>query len=191
MSIILGLIYEDMAAFEVTLLHYLLARFCDKKIVLIAQEMGSVRSKSAMLFEPNITIEEALDLEGVDGLIIPGGWNDNQSPELTTLIKKLNSQNKLLAGICRGPSYFARAGILEGVKYTTTYSPQLAEDLGVVDPFDRSNYQNSFVVKDSNIITSKGTAFIEFSMEICDYFGMFKTEKERVEMTERYRGNIL
>lgn len=184
---ILCFIYEGMVDFEMTLACHLI----DKEIVPIAYEIKIIKSKSGMGYYPMATVKEALEYTDVDGLIIPGGHNDEQKNELTELINKLNSQGKLLAAICAGPQYLARAGILEGRKYTTTltedglkkYFPKVLKD-----PFPRDTFINENVVRDTNIITAVGNAFVDFSIEILDYFGNFKDEKEKKEYASHYKG---
>ena len=55
------------------------------------------------------------------------------------------------------------------------------------DPFPRETYVNKHVVKDQNIITALGNAFIDFSVEILDYFHYFKEEKEKQDMINHYK----
>jgi hypothetical protein len=56
------------------------------------------------------------------------------------------------------------------------------------DPFPRDTYVAENVVRDTNIITAVGNAFVDFSMEILDYFGNFKDQKEKKEYTGHYKG---
>lgn len=186
---ILCFIYEDMVDFEMTLACHLV----DKEIVPIAYEIKVIKSKSGMCYYPMSTVKEALEYADVDGLIIPGGYNDEQRDELTELINKLNDQGKLLSAICAGPQYLARAGILEGKKYTTTLTEdKLREYFPIVskDPFPRDTYINENVVRDTNIITAVGNAFVDFSIEILDYFGNFKDETEKKKCASHYKGLI-
>lgn len=189
MGKILCFIYEGMVDFEMTLACHLV----DKEIVPIAYEIKVIKSKSGMCYYPMSTVKEALEHTDVDGLIIPGGYNDEQRDELTELINKLNDQCKLLSAICAGPQYLARAGILKGKKYTTTltedklkeYFPMVSED-----PFPRDTYVNENVVRDTNIITAVGNAFVDFSIEILHYFDNFKDEAEKKKCASHYKGLI-
>lgn len=187
MEKVLCFIYENMVDFEMTLACHL----SDKEVIPIAYEIKIIKSNSGMCYYPMTTVKEALKYTDVAGLIIPGGQNDEQRPELTELIKKLNNQNKLLAAICAGPQYLARAGILKGKKYTTTLTPdKLNEYFHSVleDPFPRDTYVNENVVRDNNIITAVGNAFVDFSVEVSDYFGNFKDEKEKRAYSNHYKG---
>lgn len=180
--------FTDMADFEVTYALHVLALQGRKEIVTLAYEPGPVASKSGVLYQPHLTVAQARDLADVDGLLIPGGWNDEQRPELTELICRLAGEEKLLAAICRGPAFLARAGALAGKAYTTSFSPALAEQLGVPDPFDRANFRDADVVRDGNVVTAKGHAFMEFAIELCDYFGLFPSAEEKQQVLNMIRG---
>ncbi|HAK44800.1 MAG TPA: thiamine biosynthesis protein ThiJ [Spirochaeta sp.] len=188
MKKIFGLIYDDMAEFEVILALDVLGYHPSLEVSLIAQTKEVVKSKAGLNFLPDYTIDEALKLSHVEGLIIPGGWSDEQSPELSSLIRKLDEEEAMLAAICRGPSFLARAGVLDDVKYTTTYSEQLVEELKVRDPFDRSNFVDQKVVVDGRFITAIGSAFIDFSVEVLDYFMMFDDENDKENFRNVHKG---
>ncbi len=184
---ILSYIYKDMADFEVTLALNLLGFSGEFEIILIAENKEVVKGKGGISYMPDKTVKEALELNDVDALIIPGGSNDEQSNELTELINKLDSQNKLLAAICRGPSYLARAGVLKTAKYTTTYSIDVVKKLEVEDPFNRENFVKENVVRDGHIITALGNAFVDFAMEILNFFDMFDDDEDKIECTAHWK----
>jgi hypothetical protein len=56
--------------------------------------------------------------------------------------------------------------------------------------FPRYTYVNENVVRDNNIITAVGNAFVDFSIEILDYFGDFKDETEKKECASYNKGLI-
>lgn len=58
------------------------------------------------------------------------------------------------------------------------------------DPFPRDTYVNENVVRDNNIITAVGNAFVDFSIEILDYFGKFKDEAEKKKCASYNKGLI-
>lgn len=189
MEKILCFIYDHMVDFEMTLACHLV----NKEIIPIAYEIKVIRSNSGMCYYPIATVKEALEYRDVAGLIIPGGQNDEQRQELTELINKLNGQGKLLAAICAGPQYLARSGVLKGKKYTTALTQDKLKEYFpkiLVDPFPRDTYVNENVVRDNNIITAVGNAFVDFSIEIRDYFGNFKDEKEKRSYSSHYKGVI-
>jgi len=177
-----------MAEFEVIFALNILGYNPEIMICMVAEDKAPVQSKAGITYMPDFTVKEALKLSDVEGLIIPGGWSDEQSPELSDLINKIDEEEKLLAAICRGTSFLARAGALDGVNYTTTYSEELVEELGVVDPFDRDNFSDDNVVVDGRFITAKGFAFIDFAVEILDYFEMFEDEEEKDDFAREHKG---
>lgn len=177
MAKILCFIYDNMADFELTLATHLMSAI-GKEVVTIAYTKQQVTSRPGVQYLPHVTVSEALALEDVEGLIIPGGWNDEQRPELTELIVRLYNSNKLLAAICAGPQYLARAGVLDGAKYTTTLSVEEMAKRGVADPFPRESFVKNNVVRDKNIVTATGNAFVDFAVELVDYFGPCTAEQK-------------
>jgi putative intracellular protease/amidase len=110
---------------------------------------------------------------------------------LTQLIQKLTNENKLLATICAGPQYLARAGLLKGRNYTTSiaeWNDRNAALFGGVDPFPRETFRNESVVRDGNIITATGVAFIDFALEICSWYDLFASVEERALVENMYKG---
>ncbi len=190
MGKILCFVYSEMADFELTLATHIAGHYAGREIVPIAYERTVVSAKPGLQYFPKATVKEALQFNDVDGLIIPGGWNSEQRPELTELIRKLDSENKLLAAICAGPQYFARAGVLENHKYTTTLTTEDLMERGEVDFFPRYNFLDEKVVRDRNMITAKGLAFIDFAVEIGDYLNLYEKPEEKKEYSEAYKGLV-
>jgi putative intracellular protease/amidase len=129
--------------------------------------------------------------DDIEGLIIPGGWLENLEDELISLILKFDEEKKLIAAICAAPWILAKAGILEKRKYTTSiavWEKKHKDFFGIDDPFPRQGYLEKRVVRDDNIITGKGTAFIDFTIEVCDYLGVFKDEFEKDEFEKDIKG---
>lgn len=191
MAKVLVFIYNDMADFEITYAVHLLRHELGKEIVVTANNLDTIKSKGGLIYEPQITIGEA-NAEDYEGFIIPGGWNPVVKPEMLDLINSFFNKGKLLAAICAGPRYFAKAGILDRVKYTTSIvewnqarKDAFKEDK---DPFPRQNFIDTRVVRDGNVITSKGVSFVDFAIEVADYFGMFKTENDRILFTKDVKG---
>ncbi len=44
------------------------------------------------------------------------------------------------------------------------------------------------MVRDGNIITSVGEAFVDFSIEICDWFNLFDSSKEKNDFRSYIKG---
>jgi len=188
MSKILCYIYDDMADFELVLACQLLKYLNKFELVPIAYEMETVKSNPGLVYQPVATVKQALEFEDVEGMIIPGGWNDEQREELTKLIQKVHQEGKLIAAICAGPKYLARAGVLDNHKFTTTLTKEYLEEQGKEDFFPRNNYKEQNVVKDGNVITAVGAAFVDFAVEIADFFNLFENKEEKEETSRSFKG---
>ncbi len=191
MNKILVFMYDDMADFEIVYATHLLGHELSKQIIPCAYENKPIRSKGGMLYLPQITVSQAVP-EDYEGLLIPGGWNPVVKDELLVLINEFFNSGKLLAAICAGPRYFAKAGILNKVKYTTSIVEwnQLRREAfnNEDDPFPRENFIDTRVVRDKNVITSKGISFVDFAIEIADYFGQFKDEAQKKDFFNTITG---
>ncbi|MHA2297997.1 MAG: DJ-1/PfpI family protein [Candidatus Hodarchaeales archaeon] len=183
MGKILCFVYDTMTDFEMTLACSFLNDFKSKTVVSFGYEKSPVKSTSGLIYNPEMTIMEAISsLNEIDGLIIPGGYDRILSTELKQLIKQFKSEKKLLAAICSAPEFLARSGVLEGKKYTTTLLPEEYSKKGEIDPFNRENFLDQSLVRDDNVITAKGSAFIDFALEILEWFNLFEKYSEKEEL---------
>lgn len=187
---ILFYIYKDMADFEMSVASYILGVLLEFKIDTFAVSLREVRAKSGVLYKPYLCTESILKsgIEEFDGLIIPGGWFEDTPEEILEIIRKFDSKGKLVAAICAGPKFLAASGILKGRKYTTTLTPERVKEEGKTDIFPREGYLSEKVVRDKNIITALGFSFIDFGVEIADYFGMFTTPSEKEDLQNVLKG---
>ena len=169
MGKVLGFILDNFADFELTFVCHLMAFNGGKEVITIAYEKMPITSKGGIKYQPHFTVREAADLEDVEALILPGGWDYEQRTELTHLIQNLHRDKKLLGAICAGTKYLARAGIFEDHSYTT---PERVED-----PFPGRTFVQRKVVRDGHVITAVANAFVDFAIETCDWFNLFKNSK--------------
>lgn len=185
-------IYDEMADFEITFITHLLGADLGTEIVTISYEDKLIRSKSGIIYKPSKLIKDVLK-EDAEGLIIPGGWNGEIRPELMKLIQSINSKKNLLGAICAGPRFLAKAGVLDNVRYTTSivswteaHMKRFMED----DPFPRQNFVLDRVVRDGNIITAQGNAFVDFAIEVADWFGAFDDEEDKNGFIKAIKGSL-
>lgn len=191
MSKILVFIFDEMTDYEITFISHLLGADAGKEIITIAYEDKMIKGRSGFLYKPSRLVDDVLD-EEVEGLIITGGWYGQTKPELMKLINNLNSKGKLIGAICgAGTVFLAKAGILNNVKYTTPiveWTQKHIEIYGNEDPFPRENFVSERVVRDRNIITAQGTAFIDFAIEICDWFNLFENQDDKENFSKNIKG---
>ena len=125
-----------------------------------------VTGSHGVTFETDACIEE-VDFASYDGVILPGGLpgttNLGACDKVVALIKEFAGQGKLVAAICAAPSVLGKNGILEGKK-ATSYP-------GYEDEMPGCTYLQDSVVRDGNIITSRGMGTaIDFALAIVEYF---------------------
>ena len=191
MGKLLVFIFDGMTDYEITFITHLLNTSANKEIITIAYEDKFIEGRSGFLYKPSRLVSDVLN-EEVEGLIIPGGWYGETRPELINLIQNLNSKERIIAAICgAGTVFLAKAGILNNVKYTTPaseWTQKHKEIFGEEDPFPRANFIEDRVVRDKNIITAQGIAFIDFAIEICDYFNLFESKYDKDNFYNIIRG---
>lgn len=191
MSKVLAFIYDEMADFELTFATHVTGTWMEKELVTVAYEKKEIISKPGIKYTPHFTVKEALELDDVDGIIIPGGWRNELEPELHELLNKLNDDGKYLAAICAGPQYLARTGVLDNKGFTTTFTQDYMKENQMEDKFQWDNYIDEKVVRADNIITAKGEAFIDFAIEILDYYKVFddpETQVTKEQLLLEYKG---
>jgi putative intracellular protease/amidase len=191
MGKILVFIFDGMVDYEITFIMHLLNTCGDFEIVTIAYEDKLIQCRSGALIKPSRIVSDVLNKDA-EGIIITGGWYGETKPELLELIQGMHSNGKLVGGICgAGPVFLAKAGVLDHVKYTTAadqWTPQHMTVFGEKDPFPRENYLSQRVVRDGNVITAIGIAFIDFAVEICDWFKWFESAEDKAEFAGYYKG---
>lgn len=183
MGKILCFISDDFADFEITLALHKLRNVGKKEVLSIGYTFEPIVSESGLTYTPDLLINDVIELDDIEGLIIPGGPIRDQLEALTELINHLDRKEIMLAAICNGPQYLGRAEILNHRKFTTSCSIEKIHELMVIDPFPRENYVDKRVIRDDHIITAKGRAFVDFSFEIFDYLGIYEEkngEKEQL-----------
>ena len=184
-------IFDNMTDYEITFINHLLRVDGGKETVTVSYEDKIIKSASGMSYKADRLLCDVTSDE-LDGLIICGGWFGELRDELVGLIQKLNSENKLLAGICGAGTFFlAASGVLDTVSYTTpitSWTQRHRAVFGEKDPFPRQNYVEKRVVSDRNVVTAIGVAFVDFAVEICYKLGLFGSYEEKRSFTALYKG---
>ena len=191
MGKILVFIFHGMTDYQVTFITHLLGADAGKEIITIAYEDKIIKGRSGFLYKPDRLVTDVLNKD-VEGLILCGGCYGDAKPELIQLINKLNLEKKLLGAICgAGTVLLAKAGVLNNVKYTTPvveWGQKQIDIYGGDDPFPRKNIVLDRVIRHENIITAQGIAFIDFAIEICDWFNLFQNQEDRTNFTKDIKG---
>ncbi|MBN2900048.1 MAG: DJ-1/PfpI family protein [Clostridia bacterium] len=191
MNEVLFFIFDGMTDYEITFAMHMLATEGHKTIITIAYEDRLVNGRSGAVYKPHRLVSDQKNIEA-EGLIICGGWYGDYRDELDVLIQHLNRKQKLTAGICgAGTVMLAKSGVLKNIPYTTpiiAWGSEHAKVFGTGDPFPRVNYVMKPVVHSGSVITGLGHAFIEFTIEILDWFQLFSNAAEKDEFRQIMNG---
>lgn len=125
-------------------------------------EKDAIRGSHNILLTADVYYKNIQE-EAFDILILPGGQpgstNLKKDPLVLSWIKKRFNNGQTLAAICAAPTVFQEAGILRGLKITSYPGEKGA--------FSESIYKTDSVVKDKNVLTSRGVGTaIEFALEL-------------------------
>lgn len=134
--------------------------------VIVGLKKEPVVSIGGLAVTPDVDIPEAEKLT-FDTLILIGGntWKQTKSEELDCFVKKAAAEGKTVAGICNAAAYLGTLGLLNHVSHTANDLEELKEWAGAAYT-NEAGFQRKQAVSDKNIITSNGTAYLEFAKEV-------------------------
>ena len=128
----------------------------------------SINDKAEVIGKSNIKViaDKTFDKDfalKAEMIILPGGGvgteNLKNSEDIIDVIKYFSDNNKMISAICAAPSILGINGVLKGYK-ATCYQ-------GFEKVLDGAEIMNESVVRDKNIITSKGPGTaIDFALDI-------------------------
>lgn len=153
-AILAGPEYEDLE------LHYPYLRLMEEgaEVKVLAVRKEVVKGKHGLFIEANLAVEEA-NPEDFDCVIIPGGWAPDRlrrDQKVLNFVKKIYERGGIVAAICHGPQVLISAGILKGKRATCVSA--IKDD--VINA--GAKYEDSPVVRDGNIITSRVPSDLPF-----------------------------
>lgn len=148
-------------------------------LVTAAVSPGPVQGAHKVVVQADRNLADAAK-EAWDMVILPGGMpgstNLRDDPKVLELLKRQAKEGKKIGAICAAPIALGKAGILKGVK-ATSYP-------GFQDQLAGAIYQESAVVRDGKIVTSRGPGTaMAFALEIAaDLAGKAKADELRMGM---------
>ena len=120
--------------------------------------------------EETVTVDRLWsgDLSDYDGIFLPGGMpgaaNLRDNPELIAALQEESRKGKIISAICAAPIVLARAGLLKD-KHYTCYD-------GFEEEIQDGHYQKETVVKDGNLLTSRGpSTALALAYALVEQFG--------------------
>lgn len=137
-----------------------------------------VRASRGTVLVPDTDLDDALK-QDYDMVVLPGGLPGanhlNDDPRIRELLQRMARQEKYIAAICAAPKVLADAGLLKGRRATCYPGALNARQL------DGVNYQESPVVQDGTLITSRGPGTaLDFALALLETLAG-KTKRDEVE----------
>ncbi|HEX2947232.1 MAG TPA: DJ-1/PfpI family protein, partial [Clostridia bacterium] len=163
------LIYPTFVQYEVVFTSMFMKTVGD--IATVGIDGREVTSHEGFKVNPHMKLSD-LNLDEVDLFVIPGGEHVNiyGNPQLTGTLRELNKRGKVIAAICSGPVHLAKAGLLDGKRYTSYRLPQCKDD------FSHAERVEDNVVVDGNIVTAKAVGYVDLALELGKIFNIYKDE---------------
>ena len=135
------LIYPDFSLQEITCLTSVLSVWFGEKIDFIAAENKKYKSEEGLFVFPTKTTDE-IKITDYDCIILPGTINPLPALFDERLINFLNSgidANVVFAAISSAPLFLAKAGILQGKKFTAGFFMQMADVFPFIEKITQDN----------------------------------------------------
>jgi len=111
---------------------------------------GIITGSRGIRIQPDATLDGIREI--YDMIVLPGGSagyvNLGSDMRVIELVKRYDSEGKMVAAICAAPSILSKAGIIEGKKATIF--------MGMESELKSAKYVDETVVEDGNILTSQG-----------------------------------
>jgi putative intracellular protease/amidase len=169
------LLYPRFSEYELSVLLSVLQQG-GKQTVYVGLDCKVVKGEAGLTCVPETTILD-IDLEHIDSIVLPGVDDFEHlvnHKELSSFLNKVNDHRRLIGAISSAPYFLSMSGVLADKKFTTGLTIEQRKFLGT---FTEDNFVNSHVVVDDNIITARGSAFIDFAFKFGDYLNL-KYQKE-------------
>lgn len=157
------LIYPNFSEYELTTALSILMQG-GKPISIISIDEAPVRGEAGLTIMADLTVDQ-VNYEEYDSLLLTGCMDILDvltNSTYTDFIQNISKQdNFIIASISSSPALLAKAGLLKNKNYTVGLLEEARKASGV---FEDANYLDELIVQDGNIITARGSAFIEFGI---------------------------
>ena len=163
------ILYPNFSLQEITCLTSALSVWFDEKIDFIASENKEYLSEEGLRVTPTKVMADA-NITAYDCVILPGTINPLPAlydERLIDFLKSGINTDVVFAAISSSPLLLAKAGVLNGKKFTAGFFMQMAE---VFSYIEKENFTHEGVVCDENVITGIGMFFREFAEAVLQRF---------------------
>lgn len=191
---ILYLVLPDYAAHEVVYLSQAVAsddfalkenpKYVNK---VVAPSLEPVKSISGFRTLPDYSFDTMPDDYAALVLIGGFGWTTPVTEKVAPIIRQAIERGKIIGAICNAASFMAKCGILNTVKHTGNGLEQL-KLWGGDNYTNPGGYVHAQAVSDRNIVTTNGSATLEFAKELL--LLLENDTPERIEMYYQFNKQV-
>ena len=134
----------------------------------VSLTMEPVESIGGFKVIPDYDIDSVPD--DFAGVILIGGtsWREPAARKVMSLVQKAQERGIFIGGICDGSVFLGMNGMLNDVDHTSNELEDLKQAAGK-NYTGEARYICRQAVRDGNIVTANGSAFLEFAREILLY----------------------
>jgi len=171
------LVFDGFADWELALISCEINKSGKYKMKTVGFSENIVCSMGGIKVVPDIRIND-IEKEDVCLFMFPGGdmWTLEENYQITSILQELKQKGVILAGICGATVAFARAGLLQGIKYTSNTRNFLQKYVSNCSIGDYVDYP---AVADRNIITASGVGSVEIAYEIIKQLEIYDQEDQK------------
>ena len=165
------LLYPACSLQEITTLTSILCLSFGQSLDYLASEKKVYTSEEGLQVIPDFTFAEVQNVK-YDCIILPGTLEPFVSlydSRLISFLERVDTKRTMVAAISSSPMFLGKAGLLRSRYYTGGLYMELVEYFSFLE---KENFLHQPVVKDKNVITAIGFAYVEFSQTVLDTLGL-------------------
>ena len=165
------LLYSACSLQEITTLTSTLCLSFGQSLDYLASEKKVYTSEEGLQVIPDFTFAEVQNVK-YDCIILPGTLEPFVSlydSRLISFLERVDTKRTIVAAISSSPMFLGKAGLLRSRYYTGGLYMELVEYFSFLE---KANFLHQPVVKDKNVITAIGFAYVEFFQTVLDALGL-------------------
>ncbi|EFW08096.1 hypothetical protein HMPREF9459_00130 [Streptococcus anginosus 1_2_62CV] len=165
------LLYPACSLQEITTLTSTLCLSFGQSLDYLASEKKVYTSEEGLQVIPDFTFKEVQN-EKYDCIILPGTLEPFVSlydSRLISFLERVDTKRTIVAAISSSPVFLGKADLLRSRYYTGGLYMELVEYFSFLE---KETFLHQPVVKDKNVITAIGFAYVEFSQTVLNALGL-------------------
>lgn len=182
----LHFVFNGFADWETSIAIAGLSRFSDFAVEFFSVAGKPVRSMGNATVVPDRSLAD-VKAHQIDLLLLPGGnaWEQGRNKRVAGLVREMIEQEKVVAAISGATILLGQAGHLNSVCHTSNHIDYLKHR--APDYLGEDCYVNRPCIRDSNLITARGTAGADFALEIFRHYRLIPQNKNLDAWFRRFR----